>query len=292
MSFLSVADLILFARAKLRVFCLLLPVFVLTLASGVQTSHAYGPQRFDTVVIDAGHGGIDRGGGPGQRIPEKPYTLDTALRLQRALRSRGFRTVMTRVDDTFIPLRERVSIGASQGGNAIFVSIHFNSAPREGAHGYETYYYRGDSFGLASRLHHAMLGTLDTDDRHVRRRGFYVLRNPRVPAVLCEGGFLTNNQEASHVLDSSYRQRLAENLASAISEQQRYGDPGELGSQPAFSSERLVSSGGGRHSRSRHGGHRHSYSRHHSGGRHTSGRHSSSSRHSRGSSSHRRHRHS
>jgi N-acetylmuramoyl-L-alanine amidase len=287
MSSLPVANPFPFNRRGLPVRALYLLTLILALVSGAQTSRAYGPEGFNTVVIDAGHGGIDRGGGPGQRVPEKPYTLDTALRLQRALRSRGFRTVMTRTDDTFIPLRERVYIGASQS-NAIFVSIHFNSAPREGAHGYETYYYRGDSFGLAARLHRAMLGTLDTEDRHVRRRAFYVLRNPRIPAVLCEGGFLTNYQESRYVTDASYRQRLADNLASAISEQSRSGDPDELGSQPAFSSERLVSSGRGRH---RHGGGRHGRSRYSRGGRHhSSGRHSGGRHHSGGSSHHHRHR--
>ena len=250
---------------------------------------AYGPSGFDTVVIDAGHGGIDRGGGPGQRIPEKPYTLDTAQRLERALRARGFRTVMTRRSDVFIPLRDRVAIGSSYGSRSIFVSVHFNSAPREGAHGYETYYYRGDSFGLASRLQRAMLGTLDTEDRRVRRRAFYVLRNPRVPAVLCEGGFLTNYQESRSVTDASYRERLAQNLASAIAEQSRSGDPGELGSQPPVTSERLVSSGRSR-GRSRHGGGRHhvSSSRRGSSRRHTSSR--GSSRHGKSSGSRRHHR--
>ncbi len=201
-------------------------VLLVATAIGYTPLLASGPRGFDTVVIDAGHGGIDRGGGPGQRIPEKPYTLDTALRLQRALRSRGLRTVLTRDDDTFVTLRDRVDIGGSQGRNAIFVSIHFNSAPREGAHGYETYYYRSDSYGLAVRLHRALLNTLDTDDRHVRRRGFYVIRKARVPAVLCECGFLTNRDEARVVTSASYRQRLASNLADAISEQRRHGNPG------------------------------------------------------------------
>lgn len=249
---------------------------------------AYGPRGFDTIVIDAGHGGVDRGGGPGQRIPEKPYTLDTAQRLERALRSRGFRTVMTRRNDVFIPLRDRVAIGSSYGSRSIFVSVHFNSAPREGARGYETYYYRGDSFGLASRLQRAMLGTLDTEDRRVRRRAFYVLRNPRVPAVLCEGGFLTNYQESRYVTDASYRERLAQNLASAITEQSRYGDPGTLGAQPAVTSERLVSSGRS-YGRSRRGGGRHHVSSSRRGGR---SRHASSSRrshHGKSSGSSRRH---
>ena len=224
---------------------------------------AYAVRGFDTVVIDAGHGGYDRGGGPGQAIPEKPYTLDTAIRLERALRAKGFRTVMTRTDDVFVSLPERVAIADSYP-NAIFISIHYNSAPRSGAHGYETYYYRADSFGLAARLHAAQLATLNTDDRHVRRRPFYVLRKPSIPAVLCEGGFLTSPEESRVVLDASYRQRWADNIANALVAQRREGDPAYLGSQPPVTTERLVVSRGGR-------------SRHYSRGR--SGRH-----HSRGSS--------
>lgn len=221
---------------------------------------AYGPQGFNTVVIDAGHGGIDRGGGPGQRIPEKPYTLDTAQRLERELRRRGFRTVMTRREDVFVPLPVRTGIANSFRG-AIFVSVHYNSAAREGAHGYETYYYGGSSFGLATRLHRAQLATLNTEDRFVRRRGFFVLRRTNIPAVLLEGGFLTNPEESRTVLNASYRQRWAENVAAAILVQSQQGDPPELGYQPPVTSERLVSTGSyhrssGRHSRGRGSVHR------------------------------------
>ena len=254
----------------------------------IDTARAYGPQGFDTVVIDAGHGGIDRGGGPGQIIPEKPYTLDTAIRLQRALRARGFRTVMTRTEDVFVSLPDRVAI-ANSFPNAVFISVHYNSAPRAGAHGYETYYYHSDSFGLATRLHRAQLGTLDTEDRHVRRRGFFVVRRPGIPAVLCEGGFLTSPEESRVVLNPSYRQRWAENIADALVAQRREGDPAYLGRQPGYTTERSVSSSRGRsHHRSRGG--RGGGSRHHSRGRST---HGGSSRHHGGSSTttrhHRRH---
>ena len=59
-------------------------VFVVGGAALAGELRASGPQGFDTVVIDAGHGGYDRGGGPGQRIAESTYTLDTAQRRQRA----------------------------------------------------------------------------------------------------------------------------------------------------------------------------------------------------------------
>jgi len=169
-----------------------------------------------TVVIDAGHGGHDRGGGPGQRVPEKPYTLDISQRLSSALRARGFRTVMTRSDDSFISLGQRCAVGNSQR-DAIFVSIHLNSARREGADGIETYYYSAKSASLASALHSAVVRAAGTEDRHVRRRGFYVIRRTtRIPAVLIECGFLTNRAEAKRLLTASHRQKLANAIAAAI----------------------------------------------------------------------------
>lgn len=228
---------------------------------------AQGPRGFNTVVIDAGHGGIDRGGGPGQRIPEKPYTLDTAQRLERELRRRGFRTVMTRRDDVFVPLPIRTATANAYRG-AIFVSVHYNSAPREGAHGFETYYYGAGSFGLATRLHRAQLATLATEDRFVRRRPLFVLRKTDIPAVLLEGGFLTNPEESRTILNPSYRQRWAENVAAAILAQSRQGNPPDLGYQPPVTSANLGSSGSHHHG---------------SSGRHARGR--SSRGHSRGGSS-------
>ena len=245
--------------------------FVLAASGTVATSRAYGPQGFDTVIVDAGHGGYDHGGGPGQRIYESIYTLDTAQRLQRALRARGFRTVMTRSDDVFVTLRDRVAIGASYR-NAVFVSVHYNSGARLDARGFETYYYRPDSFGLATRLHAAQLASMDTEDRHVRRDPFYVLRNPVTPAVLCEGGFLTNPQEASTIMSASYRERWAQNIANALVEQRRYGDPTDLGYQPPVTTGRAYASGGGHSSHGRHGGRGGSRVSHRGGGRGSHGK--------------------
>src|SRR5215212_12074685 len=76
-----------------------------------------------TVVIDAGHGGHDRGGMPGQRIPEKGYALDVARRLEANLRAAGFRTVMTSGGDYFVGLGGRCAI-ANRQRNAVFISVH------------------------------------------------------------------------------------------------------------------------------------------------------------------------
>jgi N-acetylmuramoyl-L-alanine amidase len=168
-----------------------------------------------TVVIDAGHGGYDRGGIPGQTVSEKEMTLDVAQRLKKTLMANGYRVVMTRDSDVFVPLGTRVAI-ANSYGNAIFVSIHFNSAKRSGAGGIETYFYSRESLPLASAIHYYVASGAPSSNRNVRRRGYYVLRKTNVPAVLVECGFLTNPTEAAYAQNASYRQKLAEEIAAGV----------------------------------------------------------------------------
>jgi N-acetylmuramoyl-L-alanine amidase len=168
-----------------------------------------------TVVIDAGHGGHDRGGIPGQRIAEKDMTLDVAQRLRNVLSASGYQVVMTRDSDVFVPLPTRVAI-ANSYRNAIFVCVHFNATKRAGAAGIETYFYSRDSLPLASAIHHYVVGGAPSSNRGVRRRGYYVLRKTNIPAVLVECGFLTNPTEAAYAQSSSYRQKLAEEIAAGV----------------------------------------------------------------------------
>jgi N-acetylmuramoyl-L-alanine amidase len=168
-----------------------------------------------TVVIDAGHGGHDRGGIPGQRVAEKDMTLDVAQRLKRVLAASGYRVVMTRDSDVFVSLGGRVAI-ANSYPNSLFVCIHFNSANRMGAGGIETYFYSRDSLPLASAVHYFVAGGAPSSNRGVRRRGYYVLRKTNIPAVLVECGFLTNPTEAAYAQTASYRQKLAEEIAAGV----------------------------------------------------------------------------
>ena len=177
---------------------------------------------FQTVIIDAGHGGHDRGGIDGQTIAEKEIALDTAVRLEQLLRRAGFRTVMTRSTDDFISLPGRVAT-ANGSTDSVFVSVHYNSSRNLDAHGFETYYYHAAGYPLAARIHRNLLTTLPTEDRGIRRRGFYVIRNSRIPAVLCECGFLTNSIEGNAALGRGYRQKVAEAISKALIETRREG---------------------------------------------------------------------
>src|SRR5438132_3851033 len=201
-----------FCRRRFFAASLLATLFICCNSRAAQTSRT---SENVTVVIDAGHGGHDRGGIPGQRISEKDMTLDVAQRLRNVLAASGYRVVMTRDSDVFVPLGTRVAI-ANSYRNAIFVCIHFNATGRSGASGIETYFYSRDSLPLASAIHYYVTGGAPSANRGVRRRGYYVLRKTGIPAVLVECGFLTNPTEAAYAQSVSYRQKLAEEIAAGV----------------------------------------------------------------------------
>jgi N-acetylmuramoyl-L-alanine amidase len=203
-------------RHRLSVASLLVALLACGNSPAAQRSRTAGSSSSPiTVVIDAGHGGHDRGGIPGQRVAEKDMTLDVAQRLRNVLSASGYRVVMTRDSDVFVPLGTRVAI-ANSYRNAIFVCIHFNATKRAGASGIETYFYSRDSLPLASAVHYFVTGGAPSSNRGVRRRGYYVLRRTNVPAVLVECGFLTNPTEAAYAQTASYRQKLAEEIAAGV----------------------------------------------------------------------------
>ena len=173
---------------------------------------------FSTVVIDAGHGGIDPGGIRQNLVPEKHLALDVATRLQKRLKKAGLNTVMTRADDRFIPLDQRVAL-ANSYADAIFMSIHFNSGLRRTARGVETYYVAPTEAALAARVQRNLAATTNGVNRGVKRAGFRVLRNTRMRAVLAECGFLTNPEDVALATNARYRQTLADQIARAIVEE-------------------------------------------------------------------------
>jgi N-acetylmuramoyl-L-alanine amidase len=184
-------------------------------ARPTRSTASQAPRQSTTIVIDPGHGGFDRGGISRQRIPESVMNLDVALRLRSILQAAGYRVVMTRDTDVFIPLGTRVAIGNSYR-DAIFVCIHFNATGRSAASGVETYFYSPQSLALASAIHYYVAGGAPTANRGVRRRGFFVLRRTTIPSVLVECGFLTNPTEGAYVQNANYRQKLAMEIAHGI----------------------------------------------------------------------------
>ena len=184
--------------------------FSILLLSGALLASTGSALAFKTVIIDAGHGGRDLGAADSY-VYEKHVNLDVARRLERSLKEAGFKTVMTRTTDEFIALSERSS-RANRYRNAIFVSVHFNSAYRTSAVGIETFYRSSGSEKFAKYVQ----TELGSTDRGVKTANFSVLRYTKHPAILVEGGFISNKAERSKMLDPQFRQVVADSIARGI----------------------------------------------------------------------------
>ena len=191
-----------------------------------------------TVVIDPGHGGRDEGA-KANGLVEKNLTLDLAFRVERLLQTFGFKTLLTRRDDTYFTLEERAAL-ANQIDHSFFVSLHFNQASNSAASGVETYYASekvapeaawnwvgyfnkpeppagsdtGETF--AGYVQTALISRTDATNRGIKARKLYVVRHTRSAAVLVEGGFLSNPFDARLIATPEYRDRLAAAIVEGV----------------------------------------------------------------------------
>jgi N-acetylmuramoyl-L-alanine amidase len=208
---------------KLRSLASLLAVVAVALllggcaGSGVRNS----ARKFNTVVIDAGHGGHDQGTRSSRYMREKDAALDVALRLEKKVRAAGFKTVMTRTGDYFVTLDDRVRL-SNRRNNAIFVSVHFNEARRRpDISGAEVYYHSAQSVELAQRTLNHVGSIPASKGRFTKQARFRVLRLNKNPAILIEGGYFSNRGEAARFANPEYRDTLADAITKALVEQKK-----------------------------------------------------------------------
>ncbi len=170
------------------------------------------PPPGSVVVLDAGHGGTDPGAQRGY-VKEKELTLAIAQKTREKLIANGIKVVMTRGDDTFIPLPERVNITNSSKPD-MFLSVHINSLESTNdIHGIETYYQTDMSKALAQQIHDSLVVELAAPDRAIRKAKFYVINRAEVPAVLAEVGFISNKAERDKLVSEDYQEKVAGALA-------------------------------------------------------------------------------
>jgi N-acetylmuramoyl-L-alanine amidase len=200
---------------------------------------AVAPGPFAVVILDPGHGGQDSGAMCGGLF-EKDLTLDVARRIDRLLDSEGIATLMTRLGDTYVSLADRAAF-ANRIRNCIFVSIHFNEDNKPVASGVETYYAshqitagsslaswlpflwrplsespNPESQKLAGFIQEALVARTRAIDRGTQPRQYFVIANVTSPAVLIEGGFLTNKEDISKLASEDYRDQIAAAVADGI----------------------------------------------------------------------------
>jgi N-acetylmuramoyl-L-alanine amidase len=208
------------------------------LTSGSTRTTATG-QPFAVVVLDPGHGGQDSGAMVGN-VMEKDLTLDVAQRVDRILQARGLATVLTRVGDSYVSLAERAAL-TNRVHDCIFVSIHFNEGNKTVSSGVETYYAdhqitpgtpvvswlpflqrassqspNFESQSLAGFIQDALVTRTQATNRGTKAEQFFVIANVQHPAVLVEGGFLSNQEDIAKLGSGDYREQIATAISDGI----------------------------------------------------------------------------
>lgn len=191
----------------------------------VPASAGYTPR---TLVIDAGHGGIDGGAISDDGTKESDINLAIALRLDSIVRFCGQKTVMTRLDDSLktdmISYSEHKDLESraamiNNTANAVLISIHQNDYPTAQPKGAQVLYSSHEgSEKLGKLLQANLILQLDPENRRVAcpaPKDLYLTANTNCPAVLVECGFMSNNFEVLKLKDPKYQTELAALIAAS-----------------------------------------------------------------------------
>ncbi len=166
------------------------------------------------VIIDAGHGGKDRGAIWGG-VHEATLNLRVATMLEKELKKSGIKVTMTRRSDIFISLAKRAEI-ANRYRKAHFVSIHFNAFTDRRVTGVETFFAGKAGYPLARNIHREFSRSIKIKNRGLRYRPFAVLTKTRHPAALIECGYISNSRERARCNTTSFQSAAAKAIARGI----------------------------------------------------------------------------
>lgn len=198
--------------------------------------------KLNKIVIDAGHGGKDRGAfNKKYNLVEKSLTLDMANRVASLLIKRGYNVVFTRKSDIYIPLDGRTAI-ANKAKADMFVSIHYNSSQNSLVSGVETFamtpkgqysssgskltascnkFYPANNLDcwntlLSFYVNSSLKRATGAIDRGAKKARFAVLTDATMPAVLVECGFISAVGEGARIANPKYRTKIALGIVNGI----------------------------------------------------------------------------
>lgn len=182
-------------------------------------------KKREIIVIDPGHGGKDCGSAnKAAGYEEKSLTLETALKTRDYLEEMGYTVWMTRTHDEYIPLSQRAQLANEQQAD-VFVSIHFNHCPSREAHGLEVFIYKEkptssariqESQILAEQVGSHVAKYTGMHSRGTKLGNLAVVRETKMPAILVEGGFLSNPAEREKIKDPRHRANIAWGIAKGV----------------------------------------------------------------------------
>jgi N-acetylmuramoyl-L-alanine amidase/CHAT domain-containing protein/tetratricopeptide (TPR) repeat protein len=211
----------------------------------IRPSQIEGESQFDTVVLDAGHGGHDLGE-KGVHGHEKNYAMALTLAVREALIERGFKVILTRDQDVFVPQAERVAL-ANKTPKSLYLSLHFAASPDESQAGVQTTsllmspqetgsdresiaatahssresWLNTASIALSTAVHANIVSRFKCEDRGIRQSLAPELEGLTCPGVLFEGGFLSNDRDAHLIAANQYREAVAKAIADGVMNFQR-----------------------------------------------------------------------
>ena len=177
-----------------------------------------------TIVVDPGHGGRDPGKIGVNGALEKDVNLSISLKLRKHLEDNGYNVIMTREEDIGLykdsdsnkknaDLRKRVDI-INNSNASLAISIHQNSFEQESSRGAQVFYYGNsiESEVLANIIQEQIKIYVQPDNKRLAKAetSYYMLKNTKCPIVIIECGFLSNNEEASLLIDDDYQDKMAE----------------------------------------------------------------------------------
>lgn len=171
------------------------------------------------IVVDAGHGGEDEGCSRAG-VEEKDINLAIALLVEEKLTDLGYHVMMTREDDSYITVEDRVKI-ANENGAALYISIHQNAYEDESAQGIEVWYNKEKGDGESKRLA-LLVGQQTIKETEAWEREFrgdsqmYGVIHTTMPACLIETGFLSNAAERAKLITPEYQEQIAQGIVQGI----------------------------------------------------------------------------
>lgn len=205
---------------------------VFSLKKVLETSSSRTEQKFSecTVVVDAGHGGMDPGKISAGQVLEKDVNLSIANLVKGYLEENGIRVVMTRTTDTMLgeqsasnrkreDMRARIQM-IEETAPSLVVSIHQNSFQEASSKGAQVFYYDGSQKGreLAEVLQAELISSVDSTNHRKAKanQSYYLLKKSAYTTVIVECGFLSNPEEAQKLSTGEYQDKLAQAIALGI----------------------------------------------------------------------------
>lgn len=176
------------------------------------------PVSKKNIVIDAGHGGWDPGKVRSDGIVEKDINLKIAAKLQKYLEQGGSYVITTRVDDKALSDKKRADLGerkniANNNEVDLLISIHQNSFPKPSAKGAQVFYFNKSEQSkiLADCIQSKIKEFADPNNDRIAKANtdYYILKQTKVPAVIVECGFLSNDEENKKLNDEQYQEKIA-----------------------------------------------------------------------------------